>query len=163
VTGPDGLSRRIRQIDVGPAKWTGRGIDFSGPAKDQLGYDPTDKSFTYSLVDDRNKIDRAQTGYGTVGGKVSAAVEFLNVPLTFALPAKRRGTSSRTFKSIGRNRRGSIDPIVSRTSDFDQNASSSMPISCGSIDQNGPVAPLIVALPRSLPCISSASTDLRPS
>lgn len=91
VTGPDGRTQQLRQIDVGPAKWTGRGIDFSGPAKNQLGYDPTDKSFTYSLVDERSKIDRVQRGTGTIGGKVSAAIEFLNVPKNVKTTGEAQG------------------------------------------------------------------------
>lgn len=101
VTGPDGRTTKLRQIDIGPAKWTGRGIDFSGPAKDKLGYDPTDKSFTYSLVDERNKMDKVQTGTGSIGGKVHAAIEFLNVPNNVKTTGEASGE---IFKDLQINR-----------------------------------------------------------
>lgn len=80
VTGPDGRTMRLPQIDFGPHPRTGRGIDFSKPAADAMGYDPTNKSFTYSLVDEGKKIDRAQGGSGPGSGSINASVEFMNVP-----------------------------------------------------------------------------------
>jgi hypothetical protein len=54
VTGPDGQKVMLPQIDVGPAKWTGRGIDISKAAMKKFGYDsknfPTDSHFTYKPV-----------------------------------------------------------------------------------------------------------------
>jgi len=51
VTGPNGKTVLLPQIDVGPAEWTGRGIDISGPVVSRFGYTkgdfPTDKHFTY--------------------------------------------------------------------------------------------------------------------
>lgn len=42
VTMPDGTTRRLRQTDVGPARWTGRGIDISAAAASEMGYTPRD-------------------------------------------------------------------------------------------------------------------------
>lgn len=51
VAGPDGSTYRLQQTDVGPAKWTGRGIDISAAAADRMGYTPkdfpTDAPFSY--------------------------------------------------------------------------------------------------------------------
>ena len=50
VTSPTGESYRLQQTDVGPAKWTGRGVDISAAAADRMGYTPktfpTDARFT---------------------------------------------------------------------------------------------------------------------
>ena len=59
VTGPDGQKVMLPQIDVGPAKWTGRGIDISKAAMKQFGYDsqnfPTDSHFSYKPVSSETK------------------------------------------------------------------------------------------------------------
>jgi hypothetical protein len=62
VTGPNGQTAILPQIDVGPAKWTGRGIDISGPAAKRLGLSasgnfPTDAKFTYKLHEPNKPID----------------------------------------------------------------------------------------------------------
>jgi hypothetical protein len=80
VVGPDDRVTRLPQIDVGPAAWTGRGIDFSGPAAKSLGYDPTNKYFTYSLDDARARIDRAQSANRQVDAAMSASIDFRNMP-----------------------------------------------------------------------------------
>lgn len=50
VTGPNGQTVMLPQIDVGPAKWTGRGVDISKAALGRMGYTeknfPTDAQFT---------------------------------------------------------------------------------------------------------------------
>lgn len=56
VTTPDGRSFRLQQTDVGPAKWTGRGVDVSAAAADKMGYSPnnfpTDQGkFTWRKAD----------------------------------------------------------------------------------------------------------------
>lgn len=40
VQGPDGKIHRVQQTDLGPAKWTGRGIDISAAAAERMGYTP---------------------------------------------------------------------------------------------------------------------------
>jgi hypothetical protein len=40
VTGPDGKVHRLQQTDIGPARWTGKSIDISAAAADQMGYSP---------------------------------------------------------------------------------------------------------------------------
>lgn len=40
VTGPDGKVHRLQQTDTGPARWTGKSIDISAAAADQMGYSP---------------------------------------------------------------------------------------------------------------------------
>lgn len=78
VTGPDGRTFQFPQIDVGPAKWTGRGIDISRPAMDRMGYDPTDKKFTYSLHA-RDMVDSSRSSGGG-DASMSATVDFKNMP-----------------------------------------------------------------------------------
>lgn len=43
VTAPNGQTLRLQQTDIGPARWTGRGIDIAASAADRFGYSP--KSF----------------------------------------------------------------------------------------------------------------------
>lgn len=61
VTGPNGKTVLLPQIDIGPAKWTGRGIDISKGALSKLGYTtkdfPTDSSFTHKPAEPEKKID----------------------------------------------------------------------------------------------------------
>lgn len=40
VTAPNGQTYRLQQTDVGPAKWTGRGVDINSPAAQLMGYSP---------------------------------------------------------------------------------------------------------------------------
>lgn len=40
VTAPNGQVLRLQQTDIGPAKWTGRGIDISAAAGERFGYSP---------------------------------------------------------------------------------------------------------------------------
>jgi hypothetical protein len=55
VTGPNGQTVLLPQIDVGPAAWTGRGIDISKAALEKLGYTaknfPTDAFFSHRRID----------------------------------------------------------------------------------------------------------------
>ena len=52
VTFPDGSVHKLRKTDVGPAAWTGRGIDISAAAASAAGYTPktfpTDGRFDYT-------------------------------------------------------------------------------------------------------------------
>lgn len=49
VTAPNGKTMRVRQTDLGPAKWTGRGVDITASLADKFGYKPnnfpTDEGF----------------------------------------------------------------------------------------------------------------------
>lgn len=40
VTGPDGNVHRLQQTDIGPAGWTGKGIDISAAAAERMGFTP---------------------------------------------------------------------------------------------------------------------------
>lgn len=55
VTGPDGRTERLQQTDIGPARWTGRGIDVSAAGADRMGYAPenfpTNGRFTWEPAD----------------------------------------------------------------------------------------------------------------
>ena len=55
VTAPNGQTLRLQQTDIGPAKWTGRGVDISAAAGHQFGYNPktfpTDASFAVESTD----------------------------------------------------------------------------------------------------------------
>jgi hypothetical protein len=42
VTAPNGETYRLQQTDVGPAKWTGKGIDIAAAAAHKMGYTPKD-------------------------------------------------------------------------------------------------------------------------
>ena len=57
VQGPDGRMHRVQQTDVGPAPWTGRGIDISAAAADKMGYAPenfpTNGRFAFRLSQDQ--------------------------------------------------------------------------------------------------------------
>jgi hypothetical protein len=51
VTAPNGVTLRLQHTDLGPAKWTGRGIDIAAVAAERFGYTPknfpTDKIFEW--------------------------------------------------------------------------------------------------------------------
>jgi hypothetical protein len=51
VKAPNGVMLKLQQTDVGPAKWTGRGIDIAAVAAERFGYSPksfpTDGIFTW--------------------------------------------------------------------------------------------------------------------
>ena len=51
VTAPNGVTLKLQQTDLGPAKWTGRGIDIAAVAAERFGYSPknfpTDGIFTW--------------------------------------------------------------------------------------------------------------------
>jgi hypothetical protein len=57
VTTPDGRTFMLPQTDIGPAARTGRGIDISASAAEQMGYSkkdfPTDQPFSYRRIDER--------------------------------------------------------------------------------------------------------------
>jgi hypothetical protein len=64
VTSPGGQTLRLRQTDVGPAPWTGRGVDVSAAAANQFGYTPktfpTDASFTVEPAEGGSMPDMPQ-------------------------------------------------------------------------------------------------------
>jgi hypothetical protein len=72
VTFPDGQTQRLQQTDVGPAKWTGKGIDISAAAAHGAGYTPKDfptgGQFTWSPADgpetSYDTEDRTAAGIG---------------------------------------------------------------------------------------------------
>lgn len=83
ITTPDGRSFMALQTDVGPAAWTGRGIDINQPLALQMGYGrnfPTDAIFQWEQA--REELDRSLKGGGGAGpnGTLSAEVDFKNVP-----------------------------------------------------------------------------------
>src|SRR5215469_1197925 len=41
VTAPNGVTLNLQQTDIGPASFTGRGIDISAAAADKFGYSPS--------------------------------------------------------------------------------------------------------------------------
>lgn len=65
VTGPSGQKVMLPQIDIGPAKWTGRGIDISKAALAKLGYTeknfPTDASFSHRRADEAAAKAKTET------------------------------------------------------------------------------------------------------
>ena len=71
VTAPNGQTLRLQQTDIGPAKWTGRGVDISAAAGQQFGYSPktfpTDASFGVEPADGGDMPANATLTSGTSG------------------------------------------------------------------------------------------------
>jgi hypothetical protein len=59
VTAPNGKTLELQQTDIGPAKWTGRGIDIAAVAAEKFGYSPknfpTDAIFTWEQITPKPK------------------------------------------------------------------------------------------------------------
>src|SRR5262249_19692608 len=67
VTGPSGQSFDVPVIDAGPAKWTGRGVDISGPLARRMGYKgagdfPTDADFKVQRLSAAGGSSEAKRG-----------------------------------------------------------------------------------------------------
>lgn len=76
VTAPNGKTMRVRQTDLGPAKWTGRGVDITASLADKFGYKPgnfpTDEGFKvrpasgpqedFKLAGEERPVKRGLTG-----------------------------------------------------------------------------------------------------
>ena len=75
VTAPSGKTMTLPQTDVGPAKWTGRGIDINSAAAAKMGYTPkdfpTDQSFTWVKASlDPKQQQQAQAGAQSTISKI---------------------------------------------------------------------------------------------
>jgi hypothetical protein len=74
VTTPDGRKFVLPQTDLGPAAYTGRGIDISASAAQQMGYSkkdfPTDQPFNYRRID--GHIGGAQKAEGNVNVSIQS-------------------------------------------------------------------------------------------
>jgi len=57
---PNGRTAILRQTDIGPARWTGRMLDFTYTALQQLGY--TEGSFPTDAVASAEYIGRTPNG-----------------------------------------------------------------------------------------------------
>lgn len=81
VTGPDGKTAILQQTDIGPAKFTKRGIDISAAGADQMGYTPrnfpTNGNFTYAPVAGPEGKSVGDPGRPVRGG-VDETVKFLH-------------------------------------------------------------------------------------
>jgi hypothetical protein len=66
VTTPEGRTFRETQTDIGPAKWTGRGVDINATAAEQMGYQPstfpTDAVFKVKQITGPVAMKQAQGG-----------------------------------------------------------------------------------------------------
>src|SRR5262249_5595674 len=66
VTAPSGQTQRLKQTDVGPAAWTGRGVDINPQAAQGFGYTqrdfPTDQNFVVRQVTGPAAMQQAQSG-----------------------------------------------------------------------------------------------------
>jgi hypothetical protein len=75
VTFPDGTTHRLQQTDVGPAKWTGKGIDISAAAAHQAGYSPknfpTGGNFTWKPAEGESSYDTEDRTAAGIGGSRS--------------------------------------------------------------------------------------------
>ncbi len=104
VTTPDGRTIMAQQTDVGPAKWTGRGIDINAPLARQMGYDtknfPTDQIFKYESA--RGPLDKALRGMGGDLGGAHITVDFSGVPKDVKTNAEL--IDEGVFKSLKLNR-----------------------------------------------------------
>lgn len=69
VTAPSGQTMRLPQTDIGPAKWTGRGVDINALAAQAFGYTPknfpTDQNFIVKAAD--QSIGQAAVGQAQSG------------------------------------------------------------------------------------------------
>lgn len=91
VTAPNGKTLRLKVVDYGPSRWTGKSIDINAPAAEAFGYSPknfpTGGTFKWQLAEDQNapsgfeyanrakKIDTAARAYQAAsGGRPSVAV-----------------------------------------------------------------------------------------
>ena len=76
LTAPNGGVYRVQQTDVGPAPWTGRGVDVSAAQAHRMGYTPqtfpTDARFTVAPA------DGAGAGWQANVGPASAGVGYVN-------------------------------------------------------------------------------------
>jgi hypothetical protein len=88
VTTPDGRKFTAPLIDRGPAGWTKRGVDISGPLAQQMGYGrdfPTDARFGVRPLTGLNEAAKA-AGVGAaaapveVSGGAKLSVDFKNMP-----------------------------------------------------------------------------------
>lgn len=102
VTTPSGQTHRLQQTDIGPAGWTGRGVDISAAAAHKMGYTPktfpTDASFTVAPAD-----ASAAAGWQSTVGPSAAGVGYVN-PQRVAQgattdPAELRPQDQSTFLS----------------------------------------------------------------
>jgi D-alanyl-D-alanine carboxypeptidase len=111
VTTPDGRQFTALQTDVGPAGWTGRGIDINRPLREQMGYGvrnfPTDQTFKYELARDslRGLSGGAGGGGGGPNGHLSAEVVFSNVPAGVRTNAEGTGFSKLQVTSTRQGQR----------------------------------------------------------
>jgi hypothetical protein len=95
VTTPDGRKFILPQTDLGPAKWTGRGLDITSAAATRMGYTaktfPTDAPFKVRRISDeeaeqynqdqrRKRVDDAQHG-AAAKGSATVNVEFGGGPM----------------------------------------------------------------------------------
>jgi hypothetical protein len=57
VIAPNGQRMVVRQVDQGPGRWTGRGIDINAPAAEMAGYNPksfpTDAKWSYRHIGEK--------------------------------------------------------------------------------------------------------------
>lgn len=83
VTAPSGQTMRLPQTDIGPAKWTGRGVDINAPAAQAFGYTPqnfpTDAIFRVKQV-----IDSQTSPDVNAVGKAAAQLTTRALPAGFA-------------------------------------------------------------------------------
>lgn len=117
VTAPSGQTMTLPQTDIGPAKWTGRGVDINAPAAAAMGYTPktfpTDQQF---IVKAHNQLDGT---LGQSGGKLIQA----------GMPVPAVQASTQTARAAGRL----IDP--------QQWGRSQLPDIFSAVDQANPKAP----------------------
>jgi hypothetical protein len=73
VTAPNGQTLTLPQTDIGPAKWTGRGVDINSPAAAAFGYTPkdfpTDQTFHVALADFKASIPPEARKEGLSGAR----------------------------------------------------------------------------------------------
>lgn len=81
VTSPTGQTYKLQQTDVGPANWTGRGVDISAAAAHQMGYTPktfpTDASFRVEPTDGSEMPPNASL---TQGRSMPSLMDLYNPP-----------------------------------------------------------------------------------
>lgn len=90
VTAPNGQTYRLQQTDVGPAGYTGRGVDISAAAAQQMGYTPktfpTDGSFKVEPTEGGTSLPEMAGMASRSGVPLAALATSRREPVDFTMP-----------------------------------------------------------------------------
>jgi len=116
VTTPDGRTFRLPQTDVGPAKWTGRGVDINAPAAEAMGYTPknfpTDQPFKVALSQEINLRGATMAKAGIPPPAVQGATQAASSALQNIDPSQYGRSSLRAAWDAVNKGSPNADPIA---------------------------------------------------